>query len=211
MLSTTYAKKMSYLQFPNYPTLPPDIIEDILATIDTQDFSTFDDLLINSSPEVIQMIKDAYGFEGKDSPLGYAGKEARAKFTTLVNYHFLDPSEKVKQWVADNLPVKAASVNIQVMTDGESVAPHIDEIRTQAINYLISTGGDVSLIFYELKDPADEKWVHPQMFIPYEKLDIKEETKVPLQLWHILPSNKIHSVENIDSTKRRISLSISII
>lgn len=202
---------MSYLTFPNYPTMPAELVDEILTIVEMQDFSTFDDLLINSSPEVIEMVKEVYGFEGKDSPLGYAGAEARARFTTLVNYHFLDVSDKIKKWVEDNLPVRAAAVNIQVMTDGESIAPHIDEIRVEAINYIISTGGDVSLIFYELKDPADEKWMHPQMFIPYEKLDIKEETKVPCLMWHVLPTNKIHSVENIDPTKKRISLSVSIL
>lgn len=202
---------MSYLKFPDYPKLPTELVDEILILVETQDFSTFDDLLINSSPEIIEMVKEVYGFEGKDSLLGYAGAEAREKFTTLVKYHFLDVSEQIKQWVNENLPVEAASVNIQVMMDGQSIAPHIDEIRTQAINYIISTGGDVSLLFYELKDPEDEKWIHPQMFIPYEKLDIKEETKVPCQVWHVLPTNKIHSVENIDPTKKRISLSISIL
>jgi len=202
---------MKYLKFPNYPKLPAELVDEILSIVNTQDFSTFDDLLINSSPEFIKIVKEAYGFEGKDSPLGYAGAEARERFTTLVKYHFLDVSERIKKWVEENLPVNAAAVNIQVMTDGQSIAPHIDEIRVEAINYIISSGGDVSLIFYELKNSEDEKWIHPQMFIPYEKLHIKEETKVPLEVWHVLPTNKIHSVENIDPTKKRISLSISIL
>ena len=202
---------MRYLEFPDYPKLPEDLKQEILDFIKTQDLESFDDLLINSTPEVVQMVKDIYGFEGKDSELGYASHEAREKFPTLVKYHFLDVPERVKDWVKENLPINAASINVQVMVDGSSIAPHIDEIRQYALNYLLDTGGDVELLFYELKNPEDEKWVHPQMFIPYEKLEVKEVNKVPVDVWHTLPTNKIHSVENIDSTRRRISLSISIL
>lgn len=202
---------MRYLEFPDYPELPQELKKEILEFIDAQDFESFDDLLINSTPEVVQMVKDIYGFEGKDSELGYAGHVAREMFPTLIKYHFLEVSEKVKDWVRQNLPIEAASINVQVMIDGKSIAPHIDEIRRYAINYLLDTGGDVELVFYELKDPADEKWIHPQMFIPYEKLEVKEVNKVPANVWHTLPTNKIHSVENIDPTRKRIALTISIL
>lgn len=208
---TYYNKKLKYLEFPNYPDFPQELKQEIFELIDIQNFESFDDLLISSTPEVVQMVKDLYGFEGKDSKLGYAGHMAREMFPTLVKYHFLEAPENVKNWIKQYLPIEPASINIQVMIGGTSIAPHIDEIRQHAINYLLDTGGDVELKFYELKDATDEKWIHPQMFIPYEKLEIKEVTKVPINVWHILPTNKIHSVENIDPSRKRIALTISII
>lgn len=202
---------MTYLQFPNYPDLPDDLKTEILEIVKIQNFESYDDLLINSTPEIIEMVKDIYGFSAEDSELGYTGIEARKMFPNLVKYHFLDVSEKIKQWIYDNIPVEAASINVQVMADGTTVAPHIDEIRQYALNYLLSTGGDVDLMFYELKDPADSKWVHPQTFVPYDKLEVKEITKVPLHTWHLLPTSKIHSVENVDPTQKRISVTISIL
>lgn len=202
---------MTYLQFPNYPDLPDDLKKEILDLVETQNFETFDDLLINSTPDIIEMVKDIYGYDAQDSELGYTGLEARKMFPDLVKYHFLDVSERVKQWVYENIPVEAASINVQVMTTGKTIAPHIDEIRQYALNYLLSEGGEVNLIFYDLKDPADEKWVHPQTFIPYDKLDPKETTRVPLHTWHMLPTSKIHSVENFDPAQRRIALTISIL
>ena len=202
---------MTYLQFPNYPDLPDELKKEIFKIAELQDSETYDDLLINSTPEVIKMVKDIYGFEGAESKLGYTGLEARKMFPDLVKYHFLDASDKIKKWVNDTLPIKAASINIQTMTSGKSIAPHIDEIRQYALNYLLSSGGDVDLKFYELKGPADEQWVHPQIFIPYDKLEVKETTKVPLNTWHMLPTSKIHSVENFDPTQKRIALTISIL
>lgn len=205
-------RQMTYLQFPNYPDLPDDIKKEIFELVELQNFESFDDLLINSTPDIIEMVKDVYGFEAGESELGYTGLEARKMFPDLVKYHFLDVSEKIKQWVYDNLPIKAASINVQVMTTGKTIAPHIDEIRQHALNYLLTNGGNnVELIFYELKDPADEQWVHPQIFIPYDKLEAKETTRVPLNTWHILPTSKIHSVENFDPAQRRIALTISIL
>jgi hypothetical protein len=202
---------MAYLEFPPFPKLPEDIKQEILSIVEQSESVFLDDLLINSTPEIVELVKSVYGFEAKDSELGYTGEEARKKFPGLVNYHFLDVSDNIKKWVEGNIPVKADSINIQVMEKGSIIAPHIDEIRTKAYNYLIQTGGDVSLVFYELANPEDSKWVHPQIFIPYEKIVRQEETKVPVDVWHILPTNKIHGVENINPTNRRISLSISVV
>lgn len=202
---------MAYLEYPAFPVLPEEIKQEILDIVAKSESVFLDDLLINSTPEIVELVKSVYGFEAKESELGYTGEEARKKFPGLVNYHFLDVSDNIRNWVNNNIPVQADSINIQVMEKGSIIAPHIDEIRTRAYNYLIQTGGDVSLVFYELKDPEDVKWVHPQIFIPYEKIVKQEETSVPVDVWHLLPTNKIHSVENINPTDRRISLSISVV
>jgi hypothetical protein len=202
---------MAYLEYPAFPVLPEEIKQEILDIVAKSESVFLDDLLINSTPEIVELVKSVYGFEAKESELGYTGEEARKKFPGLVNYHFLDVSDNIRNWVNNNIPVQADSINIQVMEKGSIIAPHIDEIRTRAYNYLIQTGGDASLVFYELKDSEDVKWVHPQIFIPYEKIVKQEETSVPVDVWHLLPTNKIHSVENINPTDRRISLSISVV
>ena len=43
------------------------------------------------------------------------------------------------------------------------------------------------------------------------KYNSVEETKIGTDVWHTLPTNKIHSVENIDINKKRISLTVSIV
>lgn len=202
---------MSYLKFPKFPPLPVTLIEKIFHIIANQKTETHDDLLINSTPEVIDIVKNVYKFTASDSDLGYTNQDARRNFPGLVKYHFFDVTDDIKFWVAKNIPVHPISVNIQVMEGGDIVAPHIDEIRNRAINYILSTGGEnASLNFYDLKDPADLDKLHPQMFIPYEKLELKETNFIKENIWHILPTNKIHSVENIDPKLKRISLSISL-
>ncbi len=202
---------MSYLMYPSFPDLPKEIQQEILDIVNNDTSYLIDDLLISSTLETTEMVNQLYGFSANETDLGYPGTEARKVFPNLVKYHFLDANDKIKDWVNTNLPVNAASINIQVIEKGEHIAPHIDEVRVQAINYLLSTGGDASLNFYKLKNPKDEKKIHPQIFIPYEVLECMETNLVPANVWHILPTNKIHSVENINPTERRISLSISIL
>ena len=202
--------EMDYLQYPDFPAMPDDIKQEILRIVEETETEYLDDLLINSTPEVIEWVKEAYGFEAQESELGFTGQEARKMFPGLVNYHFLDVSEKITEWVSTFVE-DPGSINIQVMEKGTIVAPHIDEIRTSAYNYLLDTGGDASLHFYELINAEDEKWVHPQTFIPYDKINSIEETKIGIDVWHTLPTNKIHSVENIDINKQRISLTVSIV
>tara|TARA_R110000796_G_scaffold226460_1_gene342954 strand:- start:116 stop:745 length:630 start_codon:yes stop_codon:yes gene_type:complete len=200
--------EMDYLEYPNFPSMPEDIKQEILRIVEETETESLDDLLINSTPEVIEWVKEA-GNEAQESELGFTGQEVRKMFPGLVNYHFLDVSDKITEWVSTF--VEEPVIHIQVMEKGTIVAPHIDEIRTSAYNYLLDTGGDASLHFYELINAEDEKWAQPQTFIPYDKINSVEETKIGTDVWHTLPTNKIHSVENIDINKQRISLTVSIV
>ena len=199
--------EMDYLEYPDFPLMPNDIKQEILQIVKEAETEYLDDLLINSTPEVIEWVKEAY--EG-ESELGFTGQEARKMFPGLVNYHFLEVSDKIAEWVSTFVE-DPGSINVQVMEKGTIVAPHIDEIRTSAYNYLLDTGGDASLHFYKLNNSKDEKLIVPQAFIPYDKITSVQETKISTDVWHTLPTTKIHSVENIDINKQRISLTVSII
>jgi len=202
---------MAYLKYPAYPLMPEEIKQEIFDVVAKSENTRLDTLLISSSEEILNLVENAYDPNINKSKLGYSGQEARERFPGLVKYSFIDVSDTISKWVNTHIPIKYDSINIQVMEEGSIIPPHIDELRSKAYNYLIQTGGDVSLIFYELNDYKDNTWIHPQMFIPYDKVTKKEEIKVPLDRWHLLPANKIHSVENINPGSKRISLTLSVI
>jgi hypothetical protein len=90
------------------------------------------------------------------------------------------------------------------------VPPHIDEVRTSAINYLISSA-DATTNFYEPKSEFAPLSVTAQTAIPHERLELKQSSKIAERTWHKLDVGKIHSVENIATDSKRISLTLSIV
>ena len=182
-----------YISYLDYPTLPHDLEQDILATVDAHSNFEANDLLVNTDQDTLDILGEV-AYDPKTN-IGYPYIEARNHFPKLVDYYFLEPSQAVKDWVYENID-KDVTINIQVMTNGIHVPPHVDEVRTYAINYLISTGGAVTTDFYEPKDKFSNLVVTAQTAIPYEKLDLKESKQIAPQVWHKLAVTKIHSVEN---------------
>lgn len=196
-----------YISYLDYPPLPTDLERDILNTIESYSNFEKNNLLVNADLDTINLLGESeYTAE---TNIGYHYSQARKHFPNLVDYYFLDPSEHVKEWVLTNIS-KDVTINIQVMTNGIYVPPHIDEVRTSAINYLISTGSALTN-FYEPKPEFTDLLVTAQTAIPYERLDLKESSKIEKHVWHRLDVRKIHSVENIDPQAKRISLTLSIV
>jgi hypothetical protein len=196
-----------YISYLNYPPLPLDLELDILNTIESHAYFQKNNLLVNADAATIDLLGEtAYT---ADTNIGYHYSQARDHFPHLVDYYFLEASERVKDWVFTNIS-KDVTINIQVMTNGMYVPPHIDEVRTSAINYLISSA-DATTNFYEPKSEFAPLSVTAQTAIPHERLELKQSSKIAERTWHKLDVGKIHSVENIATDSKRISLTLSIV
>jgi hypothetical protein len=95
------------------------------------------------------------------------------------------------------------------MHSGTTITPHIDEMRRYAVNYVISTGGNSVTSFYKPKPEFEHLHVYAQTVFPFDRLDKIKEIQIEPHRWHRLDTSVIHSVENIDPTLKRISLSLS--
>ena len=197
-----------YISYLNYPPLPLELEQDILNTVESNSNFKENDLLVNTD----QTTLDLFGEVEYDpnNNIGYPYTEARKHFPKLVDYYFLDPSLAVKDWVYKNIS-EDVTINIQVMTNGTNVPPHIDEVRTSAINYLITTGGNATTDFYKPKTAFEHLPVTAQTAIPYKKLDLQQSQHIAPKVWHKLSVTKIHSVENINPQLKRIALTLSLV
>ena len=213
---------MHYQEFPNLPLLPLDIEQKILEIVknpisnwhSSDELIKYtnenkDDLNVVVSQEVIDALKNAE--YNPDDSLGYYLSEASNHFSNLAEFDFLEVSKEIKDWVNSNIKVDGAHISIQVMHEGKSVTPHIDEMRSYAYNYIIDTGGEVSTCFWRPKKEYEHFKIYPKTIFPYNRLDLIEEIKIQKNLWHRIDTRIIHSVENIDPSRKRISLSISIL
>jgi hypothetical protein len=111
---------------------------------------------------------------------------------------------EVRQWLFDNKIIKdvfSVDVSVQRSYGGNALLPHIDKtvdsndgivrIRNVALNYLLTDSGPRTCFYNSNKID-----------------DICESVIVPKYKWHILEVKRFHGVENIESD--RISLTITI-
>jgi hypothetical protein len=168
-----------------------------------------DTLNISASEEIISAIKNVE-YNPNDS-LGHHLSDAWKYFEDLAEFDFLEVSDEIKQWVKDNIDLNVAHVSIQSMYSGKSITPHVDEMRRHAYNYILDTGGEASTCFWKPMPAFGHLKVYPQTVFPYNRLDLIEEIKIEQGRWHKLDTQQIHSVENLDPSKKRISLSLSIL
>ena len=80
--------EMDYLEYPNFPSMPEDIKQEILRIVEETETESLDDLLINSTPEVIEWVKEA-GNEAQESELGFTGQEVRKNVSWSCKLSFL--------------------------------------------------------------------------------------------------------------------------
>ena len=211
-----------YFTYLDLPPIPQDIEQKILAVVSTpiRNFHSSDEFLqyttenrnnlnIEASEEIINAIKNVE-YNPNDS-LGHHLSDVWKYFKDLAEFDFLEVSEEVNKWVKDNIDLNVAHVSIQSMYGGKSITPHVDEMRSYAYNYVIDTGGDTSTCFWKPKTEYEHLKVYAQTVFPYDRLDLVEEIKIEQGRWHRLDTRQIHSVENLDPTKKRISLSLSIL
>jgi hypothetical protein len=128
----------------------------------------------------------------------------------LARFDFIPVDQKVIDWVTENIPEKVIGVNLQVMHSGEIITPHIDELRHYALNYTLERGGDVRTCFYEVLPEWQHQKAYARTLIPFSKIKEVISEPIPERCWHKLDISVIHGVLNLDPTKKRIALSVSI-
>jgi hypothetical protein len=97
------------------------------------------------------------------------------------------------------------------MTGGEFIVPHIDEIRTGGLNYIIQTGGTaVKTKFYKPKSEYKEFKATPQTAFLYNTIDEVYSETLPINKWHILDVTQIHSVNDLIPSSLRIAVTVSL-
>lgn len=165
------------------------------------------DLNISAGQEVIDAIKNIEIDYSKS--LGFPLSEAWEHFKELAHFDFLEVTEEINDWAKSNIDQNLAHVSIQAMYGGTTITPHIDEMRTKALNYVISTGGNSKTCFYKPKKEFEHLIAYPQTIFPFDRLELVQEVCIEPYKWHSLDVTKIHSVENLDPKLKRISLSVS--
>jgi len=81
--------------------------------------------------------------------------------------------------------------------------PHTDRVRTVAINYYIKSGGsNVKTFFY---DQCNSEKGH---VLPYSQLRKVDECCFDTDSWYVFDTTQYHSVENIESERIILTLSI---
>lgn len=194
-------------QYVSYPELPAELKALILETVEKEwNNLQSTNIQMNAPASVIAAITDDADLNNN---LGWHYSESKQHFPFICEYYQFDLPAEVALWIWNNVSTQPA--NIQVMTSGSHVPPHIDEVRKGALNYIIETGGDVRTVFYNVKNEYADQNATPFTTIPYEKLDVSNDVDIQAERWHTLDTTRIHSVEGINPVKKRIAITISII
>lgn len=196
------------IKYLSIPTLPSNIVKNIIKIVDLQK-STEEIELLNANESIRASIEKFKNNKPKDG-LGIDYNEVKflPDNRTISKFSFLDVDTLITDWV-DQFIGKSLSVNIQVMEGGNSVIPHIDEIRIRAYNYIIETGGYAETCFYKIKDEFTNCKIYPQTYLPYGYLNKIEGKIIESHKWHQLNVSNIHSVERLDPIMKRIALTVS--
>jgi hypothetical protein len=200
----------------NFPKLPQHIINDIITEFDAvrQSFVPIEEydrflMLPGLEKDVDQEHPLTLNLENN---LGFPSGEAAELYGNTVSYFsVMTASEKVHQWLQENLPLDQVFASIHEFRGGNIFFPHVDLMRQTAYNYVIDTGGDnVETVFYEPKPEFAHLEITPRTCIPYDRIQKVNSVICQQNEWYKLDVTNIHSVENIDNTKRRLNLSLSL-
>lgn len=219
---------MNVFEYKDYPELPQWLVDHLYKILDDQASQpiTYDDNFKE------RMLKEADMLMGgadqatldaiaeleynEEDTLGGPFTDANAYIPfnqPLARFDFIPVDQTVIDWVTENIPEKVIGVNLQVMHSGEIITPHVDELRHYALNYTLERGGnDVQTVFYKVKPEYSHQRAYARTLIPFEKLDVVNSIGIPEKQWHKMNiSDEIHSVLNLDPTRKRIALSCSIV
>lgn len=198
------------ITYKDFPKIPDRLVNQILQLVSTINFQQ-NDFNLTTNDSLLELIKN-YTPDFNDKILGVAFNQAQQYFKEpIALFAFINAPEELTAWVKENIPIPYKDVNIQVMTGGTHVVPHVDEIRTGGLNYIIKSGGtDVVTTFYKPKLDYKNFKVVPQTALLPDTLDTVRSEILPTNLWHILDVTQIHSVNNLSSLDLRIAVTISL-
>lgn len=199
---------MLHINYLSFPPLPDALEQEILDIARQAETFYSNDIHVNASSETL----DAIGHidYSPDTNLGYHYSTAKQHFPSMSNYHFLEASDSIKKWVAENIN-PALTAHIQVINQGAIIPPHVDEVRSKAVNYIVDPGGNSITSFYYVKEEYQNLIVTPQTSIPYNRLSVIESVLIQSKMWHSLDVTQIHGVTNMDPAQQRIALTLSVI
>jgi hypothetical protein len=184
----------------DWPQIPKDLELLVLDYINKKDTShTYDNYPIDESNI------------NWDDSIGCSLFELDQKKYNSAEFIFLlDVPAELKDWVTKNISEKYDMVSIQIMTGGTQILPHVDGYRKVAYNYIISAVPETTTCFYVPVEEFKSHKFYSETYIPYERLTLVEEHRIPKNIWHKLDVQKIHSVEQIDYNIPRIAITLSI-
>jgi hypothetical protein len=214
---------MNFKYLYDIPTIPQEIIEEIYQLIEnpiedhndsaevhlykTQEIASRPDLQLSAVNQDLLDTFSNYSHDHEDS-LGYPISQANVLFNDLAKFDFLKVSDNILEWAYVNINPKPALVTIQVMHNGPTIIPHVDEGRIFVYNYLLDTGGAITR-FYKNAKGYEHLTAYPQTVFTYDRIEVIETIDIEPNRWHYLDVTKVHNVENIQPGRKRISLSLS--
>lgn len=208
-----------YFTYLDLPPLPDELEAQLLELVNApianfhnsdafvESIKNRSELNIGASDAIIKAITNIE-YNETDS-LGFPLSDAWEHFKDLAHFDFLEANTELNNWARQYIDPNVAYVSIQAMYGGTTITPHIDEMRSYALNYVVATGGNSKTCFYKAKEEYNHLHAYPQTIFPFDRLDLIEEIQIEPHRWHRLDTTTIHSVENLDPQLKRISLSLS--
>jgi hypothetical protein len=191
-----------YLDYPLIPLDLKDHIVDLAFKNSSRQIDRFKKFYIDDRIE--SAIDDKY--PNIEIGLGISPKEAENISGMCIMTMF--QSDEVTNWIRKNITDSFMAVHIQSFDHGSLFFPHIDLVRTKALNYLIESG-DADTLFFEPLEEFKNLIPQPSTYIPHNRIKEIKKIKIETNRWHQLDVNKIHNVENIKS--RRLAITVSFV
>ena len=197
----------------NYPNVPKELVGQTIASVNSQmnemDHNTKAKagnfkLKVDVQPYIDQIYSD----EAFKNNLGVTHTDGLDQNPDAALIVFLSANFELQEWCDNNIE-KDCVVNLLYIHGGTRFLPHIDPLRNRSYNYIIETSDNVRNCFWEPKQEYANLNVTPMTYIDYNRLNLIDEVVLPKNKWYELNVGKIHSVENIDPTRRRIVITVS--
>lgn len=186
--------KMYYKQL-TLPIPPKDLLDKCLYQIENN---------INPIQYVINS-EDHMDFRTRlNSPWQFVEKSVNYRQTKNHSYSLPD---EMKDWCYKNLPIsKCNRIVLDLFHSGDFVLPHTDKFCSTSFNLVLNDNEGITC-WYEPK----KEFSHLQLPLQgenaqflYERLDKVDELKCQKNVWYMLKNKCIHSVENINHSKRML-------
>lgn len=116
-------------------------------------------------------------------------------------YHM--PSD-LKQWLKDNMPFDTTNCWVAAFKKGKCCIPHVDKSNKISFNLLL-TDSSATTCWYDIKDEYKHlKFPEFGQFAQfmYNRLDCIEQAVIEKNRWHVLRTDRPHSVENLNDELR---------
>jgi hypothetical protein len=197
----------------DFPQIPEELVNHTIRFAEQQFNEINAEDRINAGNFKLQVdvqpfIDKIYSDEAFKNNLGITHNDGLKQNPDAARIVFISADDQLQEWCNSNIEENCV-VNLLYIHSGTRFLPHIDPLRSRAYNYIIETSEHVRNCFWEPKQEYSDLNITPMTYIDYDRLDLVDEVTFPKYRWYELNVGKIHSVENIDPTTRRIIITIS--